>query len=107
MPLKLWQFFPVASKMVQNIDIFYRIKVINSSKLPLQIEWETLSDLNIFFILWKSMATINCLVTIILQNTFFCAQQLKETPTGLKQLEGEKMITIFFFGWTIPLKPPS
>ncbi len=35
------------------------------------------------------MATVNCLVTSILQNIFFCVQQKKETHTGLGQLEGE------------------
>ncbi len=35
------------------------------------------------------MATINWLVTSILQNILFCAQQKKETLTGLEQLEGE------------------
>ncbi len=30
-------------------------------------------------ILWKSMATVNFLVTNILQNTFFCVQQKKGT----------------------------
>ncbi len=30
------------------------------------------------------MAAVNCLVTNILQNTFFCVQQKKETPTGLE-----------------------
>ncbi len=35
------------------------------------------------------MATVNCLVTNILQNTFFCVQQLKDIHTGLDQLEGE------------------
>ncbi len=43
----------------------------------------------IFSILWKSMAARNCLVTIILQNNFFCVQQKKETHTGLEELEGE------------------
>ncbi len=42
------------------------------------------------------MATGNCLVPNILQNVFFCAQQKKETHTGLEQL-GDK--------WTIPLLP--
>ncbi len=35
------------------------------------------------------MATSNCLLTNILQNIFFCVQQLKETHTGLEQVEGE------------------
>ncbi len=38
---------------------------------------------------WKSMATVNCLVTDILQNIFFCVQQKKETHTGLEQVKGE------------------
>ncbi len=38
-------------------------------------------------ILWKSMATVNCLVTNILQNIFFCVQQKKEAHTGLVELE--------------------
>ncbi len=35
------------------------------------------------------MATINVLVTNILQNMFFCVQQKKETHTGLEQVEGK------------------
>ncbi len=34
------------------------------------------------------MATINCLITDILQNIFFCVK-LKEIHTGLEQLKGE------------------
>ncbi len=34
-------------------------------------------------ILWKSMATVNCLDINILQNIFFCAQQKEDTHTGL------------------------
>ncbi len=30
------------------------------------------------------MAVVNCLVTNILQTTFFCVQKKKETPTGLE-----------------------
>ncbi len=45
------------------------------------------------------MATINCLITNILQNTciFFCVQQKKETHTGLEQLKREYMMTGFSF----------
>ncbi len=36
------------------------------------------------------MATVNCFVTHILQNIFFCAQQIKKKLIkGLEQLEGE------------------
>ncbi len=35
------------------------------------------------------MATVNCFVTNILQNIFFCVQQKKETHTGFEQLEDE------------------
>jgi len=34
--------------------------------------------------LWKSMATVNCLITNILQNVFFCVQQKKETHLGFE-----------------------
>jgi len=44
---------------------------------------------SIFFLLCKSVGSINCLVTDILQNILFCVQQMKEVHTGLKQLEGE------------------
>ncbi len=49
-------------------------------------------------ILWKSTATINCLVTNILQNVLFCVQQTKEAHTGLEQVEVEQIMTkkIFF-----------
>ncbi len=35
------------------------------------------------------MATIDYLVTNILQNTFFCVQQKKETRIGLEQFDCE------------------
>jgi len=38
---------------------------------------------------WKSVCPINCLVTDILQNIFFCVQQKKKNHTGLEQLEGD------------------
>jgi len=37
------------------------------------------------------------LVPIVLQNTFVCVQQKKETHTGLQQLEDEEMMTEFSF----------
>ncbi len=43
----------------------------------------------LFSILWKSMATVNCLVTIILKSIFFCVQQKKEIHNGLEQHEDE------------------
>lgn len=52
-----------------------------------------------FFKLWKSVATVEIWVSNILQNIAFCAQQYKESHTGLEQLEDE-MMTEFskFFG---------
>ncbi len=38
---------------------------------------------SIFSILWKSMATSNCLLTNILQKIFFCVQYKTESLTGL------------------------
>ncbi len=43
------------------------------------------------------MGTSDCLITNILQNTFFCVQQKKETQTGLEQLKGEQKITEYSF----------
>ncbi len=49
------------------------------------------------------MATINCLITNILQNIFFFVQQNKETHTGLEQVEGEQMMTeVSFLGEPSP-----
>ncbi len=50
------------------------------------------------------MGAANCLITNIFQNIFFCVKQKNETHTVLEQLEGEEIITIFIFGWTIPLR---
>ncbi len=50
------------------------------------------------------MGAANCLITNIFQNILFCVKQKKETHTVLEQLEGEEIITIFIFGWTIPLR---
>ncbi len=38
---------------------------------------------------WKSMGTVNSLVTNIIQNIFCCVQQKKEPHTGLEGYEGE------------------
>jgi len=47
--------------------------------------------------LWKSMGSIKCLITHILQNICFCVQQKKETRTGLKKHEGvEKLVNYSF-----------
>ncbi len=35
------------------------------------------------------MATVNCLITNILQNILFCALQKKDIHIDLEQLEGE------------------
>ncbi len=43
------------------------------------------------------METINYLVTSILQNIFVYVQHKKETHTGLKQHEGDKMMTKLSF----------
>jgi len=43
------------------------------------------TDLHSVF-LWMSMATINYLVTNIIQNIFVCVQQKKETQIGLGKL---------------------
>ncbi len=40
-------------------------------------------------ILWKSMATSNCLVNNILQNILFCVQQNKGIHAGLEQQKDE------------------
>ncbi len=48
-------------------------------------------------ILQKSMATVNCLITNILQNIFFCAQYKKETHSGLEQVEDANDDNIFNF----------
>ncbi len=55
-------------------------------------------------ILWKSTVPQNSLVTNFLQNIFLCDQQNKDIHTGLELLEGEKIMTIFIFGRTIPLR---
>ncbi len=47
------------------------------------------------------MATINCLVTNILQNIVFCVQQNKQTHTGLElESEGDKHIHILYGDFT-------
>ncbi len=51
-------------------------------------------------ILWKSMATVNCSVTHIFQNIFFCVQQKKKNSRGWEN-DG-----IFIFGQTVPLNCP-
>jgi len=43
------------------------------------------------------MCVVNCLVTSILQNIFFCVQQKKETRIGLEQLEGTLFLEIGSF----------
>ncbi len=51
--------------------------------------WSLLTSI-VFFspIQIKSVGTINCLVTHILQNIVFSVQKKKETPIGLEQIAG-------------------
>ncbi len=37
------------------------------------------------------MATVNCLVVNIFQNSFFCAQKKNETHIGLEQLNDDNL----------------
>ncbi len=71
--------------------IFVLILSLSSIEYILKnVNNETVEDVDFHStekILWKLMATINCLVTNILRNIFFCVQQKKETHTGLNQLE--------------------
>lgn len=55
----------------------------------------------IFSILWRSMATVNCLVASILQNIFFCAQQMNSCRFGTTW--GREWQN-FHFWWTVPLR---
>ncbi len=52
------------------------------------------------FILWKSMATVNCLVTNILQNIIFCDEQMKENQRV--KSEGSKWWQDFHFWLNYP-----
>ncbi len=54
-------------------------------------------------ILWKSMATSNCLIINILQNIFVWVQQKRETHTTWGWLNDR----ILIFGGTVPLKSYS
>jgi len=47
----------------------------------------------IFFLPWKSMATVNFLISNIFLNILFCVQQKKETHTELEH--DEKMMIEF------------
>jgi len=49
-------------------------------------------------ILWKSMGTINCLITSILQSILFYVQNKKETHTGLERHEGKNITKKNFLG---------
>ncbi len=51
--------------------------------------WYPLTSIVRKEILWKSMGTINCLITSILQNIFVYVQHEKETYTDSYQHEGE------------------
>ncbi len=46
---------------------------------------------------WKSVRTINCLVTCILPNIYFVFSRLKKLVYVFEQLEGEKMMIEFSF----------
>ncbi len=50
------------------------------------------------------MATINCLVSNILQNILFCVQQKKETHTSVGWVNDDRIV---ISGWTIDLTSPA
>ncbi len=50
------------------------------------------------------MVPQNCSVSHILQNIFLCVQQNKDIHTGLELLEGEQIMTEFYFWVNYPFK---
>jgi len=50
---------------------------------------------------WKSKATVNCLVSNILQNTLFCAQKKKGTQFGTTWGFNNKLWQNFNFGGSL------
>ncbi len=53
--------------------------MLETKQLLLAFDFDSMGEKH-----WKSMATVNCSVTLIFQNIFICVQQKKETHTGLK-----------------------
>jgi len=82
--LKLFQtcvhFFIQKTDIIRK-KIFGRMSVIK--KLMDPIDFHCI----FFFLLWKSMGSINGLVTDILPNIFLCVQQKDETHTHLRLMK--------------------
>ncbi len=82
------------------LSLFTPHVVPNLYKFPFYVEhkrryfeepnswWSSLTSIVGKEMLLKSMGTINCLITSILQNIFFYVRHKKDTHTGLEQHEG-------------------
>jgi len=55
-----------------RMSVEHRRRYFEEHWLPRQLT----VAIDLHSILWKTMATVNCLVTNILQNIFFCAKQV-------------------------------
>jgi len=78
---------------LQVVSNLYEFLLLNTKEDILKNARQLMDpiDFHIFFLLWKSMGykyVINCMVTDILQNIFFCIQQKKFIQV-FKQLDGE------------------
>ncbi len=62
--------------------------------------WSPLTSIVGKEILWKSIGTINCLITSILQNIFFYVQNMKEYRFAMTWVKNDKIV---MFEWTMPL----
>ncbi len=55
-------------------------------------------------ILWMSMGTINCLITLMLQNIYFCVQHKEENSYRFRTIWGWVNYNNFNFGVNYPFK---
>ncbi len=56
-----------------NLSLFFR----SVEHKKLMADFQSMEKNTMYYVLCNSMATVSCLVTNILQNIFFCAQQKK------------------------------
>ncbi len=63
-------FFPNLYEFLSSVEHKISWRMLVTEELTVAIDLHA-----VFYILWKSMATVNCSVSNILQNIFFCAQE--------------------------------
>ncbi len=101
----------ILSKMAPGWTAFFAYKKYSHSFVKLQLNhWCHMNYFNDVLTMFLGLDRVKILAVYgrvipsdLITNIVICVLKINEGLTGLERHEGEQLITVFIFGWTIPL----